>query len=79
MLVIAKGLVQTGIVTRVTFLLLATVTSASQALRRLAAPVGVASALINTTPIVAMLIPASKELEQRKDIPPGSCCSRSPT
>ncbi len=69
MLVIAKGLVQTGIVTRVTFLLLATVTSASQALRRLAAPVGVASALINTTPIVAMLIPASKELEQRKNIP----------
>ena len=69
MLVIAKGLVQTGIVTRVTFLLLATVTSASQALRRLAAPVGVASALINTTPIVAMLIPASKELEQRKGIP----------
>ncbi len=68
MLVIAKGLVQTGAVTRVTFLLLATVKNASQALRRLVAPVGVASALINTTPIVAMLIPASKELEQRRGI-----------
>src|SRR6185312_3117503 len=35
----------------------------------LAPPVGFISALINTTPIVAMLIPAAKELEQRSGIP----------
>ena len=43
--------------------------TAEQALRRLAAPVGVASALMNTTPIVAMLIPATKSLEQTRNIP----------
>ena len=69
MLVIAKGVVQTGVVARVTRKLLLTVTSAPQALRRLAAPVGVASGLMNTTPIVAMLIPASKQLEQTRSIP----------
>lgn len=69
MLVIAKGIVQTGIVARVTRKLLLTVTSAQQAMRRLAAPVGVASGLMNTTPIVAMLIPASKQLEQTRSIP----------
>jgi di/tricarboxylate transporter len=69
MLVVAKGVVQTGVVSRVTRNLLATVTSSSGALRRLAAPVGVASAVMNTTPIVAMLIPASKQLEQTKEIP----------
>jgi di/tricarboxylate transporter len=69
MLVIAKGIVQTGVVARVTRALLLTVTSARQALRRLAAPVGVASGLMNTTPIVAMMIPASKQLEQTRSIP----------
>ena len=69
MLVIAKGIVQTGVVARVTRALLLTVTSARQALRRLAAPVGVASGLMNTTPIVAMMIPASKQLEQTRNIP----------
>lgn len=69
MLVIAKGIVQTGVVARVTRKLLLTVTTAPQALRRLAAPVGVASGLMNTTPIVAMLIPASKQLEQTRSIP----------
>jgi len=69
MLVIAKGIVQTGIVSRATRRLLLTVTSAGQALRRLAVPVGVASGLMNTTPIVAMLIPASKQLEQTRNIP----------
>src|SRR5690349_24650058 len=58
MLVIAKGVVQTGVVARITRRLLATVQTAEQALRRLAAPVGIASALMNTTPIVGMLIPA---------------------
>lgn len=69
MLVIAKGIVQTGVVARVTRKLLLTVTSAQQALRRLAVPVGAASGLMNTTPIVAMLIPASKQLEQTRSIP----------
>ena len=69
MLVIAKGVLHTGVVSRVTFRLLAGVSTAGQALRRLIPPVGLASALINTTPIVAMLIPASKQLEQTRDIP----------
>ena len=43
--------------------------SAGQTLRRLIVPVGVLSALINTTPIVAMLIPAVKELQQTRGIP----------
>jgi di/tricarboxylate transporter len=69
MLVIAKGVVQTGIVARATSRLLAPVTTVGQALSRLIVPVGVASALINTTPLVAMLIPASEQLEQTKRIP----------
>lgn len=69
MLVIAKGVVKTGVVSRVTQRLLATVNSAGQAFRRLALPVGVASGLMNTTPIVAMLIPASRQLEQTRSIP----------
>ena len=51
MLVIAKGIMQTGIVTRATWRLLSTVTSARQALRRLLVPVGIASALMNSTPL----------------------------
>jgi di/tricarboxylate transporter len=69
MLVIAKGIVQTGAINRVTWALLSTATSASQALRRLVLPVGTGSALMNTTPIVAMLVPAAKELEQTRRIP----------
>jgi di/tricarboxylate transporter len=69
MLVIAKGVMSTGVIIRVTWRLLATVDTARQALRRLALPIGVASALMNTTPIVAMLIPAAKELEQTRRIP----------
>jgi len=69
MLVIAKGVVQTGVVSRMTRCLLATARSSSQALARLGVPVGVASAVMNTTPIVAMLIPATKQLEQTRDIP----------
>lgn len=69
MLVIAKGVLHTGVVSRVTFRLLSGVTSAGQALRRLIPPVGFVSALINTTPIVAMLIPAAKELEQQSGVP----------
>jgi hypothetical protein len=68
MLVIAKGIVHTGAVTRVTWALLSTVTSAQHALRRLALPIGVGSGLMNTTPIVAMLVPAAKELEQNRGI-----------
>ncbi len=69
MLVLAKGIVQTGVVTRLSWLLLATTRSARQALLRLIAPIGVASALMNTTPLVAMLIPATRELEQTRGIP----------
>lgn len=69
MLVIAKGVFYTGVVSRVTFRLLAGVNSARGALARLMPPVGVLSALINTTPIMAMLIPATKELEQTKGVP----------
>ena len=69
MLVLAKGIVQTGVVTRLSWLLLSSTQSARQALRRLIAPIGVASALMNTTPLVAMLIPATRELEQTRRIP----------
>jgi hypothetical protein len=69
MLMIAKGVLYTGVITRVTYRLLAGVQSTEQVLRRLIPPVGIVSALINTTPIVAMLIPAAKELEQQSGIP----------
>ena len=69
MLVIAKGVLYTGVITRVTHRLLNGVTTATQTLARLVPPVGVASALINTTPIVAMLIPATKELERQSAVP----------
>ncbi|MCV7226561.1 SLC13 family permease [Mycolicibacterium komossense] len=68
MLVIAKGVLYTGVVSRVTYRLLDGVSSSVQTLSRLIPPVGVASTLINTTPIVAMLIPAAKELEQRSGV-----------
>lgn len=69
MLVIAKGVFYTGVVSRMTFRLLHNVTTVRQALGRLMPPVGILSALINTTPIMAMLIPASKELEQQNGVP----------
>src|SRR5262245_9843244 len=69
MLVIAKGVMSTGVISRVTYKLLAGVTSTRQTLRRLIPPVGIVSALINTTPIVAMLIPAADELEQQSGVP----------
>ena len=69
MLVIAKGVFGTGVVSRVTYRLLFGVTTVGQALRRLIPPVGLVSALINTTSIMAMLIPATKELEQQSGVP----------
>lgn len=69
MLVIAKGVLATGVVSRVTYRLLSGVTTATQALVRLIPPVGFISSLINTTPIIAMLIPATRELEQRSGVP----------
>jgi hypothetical protein len=69
MLVIAKGIVQTGVISRATWALLASTSTAQEVFRRLAAPIGVASALINTTPLVALLIPAARQLEQTKRIP----------
>jgi di/tricarboxylate transporter len=68
MLVIAKGVLYTGVISRVTYRLLAGVTTPRQTLRRLIPPVGAVSALINTTPIVAMLIPAAQELERRSGV-----------
>jgi di/tricarboxylate transporter len=69
MLVIARGVVQTGVVSRATWVLLASTSTAQQVLRRLAFPIGIASALINTTPLVALLIPAARQLEQTRRIP----------
>lgn len=69
MLVIARGVVQTGVVARVTWALLSSTRTARGALGRLTGPIGVGSALINTTPIVAMLIPATRQLEQTRRIP----------
>jgi len=69
MLVIAKGVFYTGVVSRVMYRLLSGANSVRQTLVRLIPPVGVLSALINTTPIMAMLIPATKELEQQSGIP----------
>jgi di/tricarboxylate transporter len=69
MLVIAKGVLYTGVVSRVTHRLLAGVSTPRQALRRLIPSVGFVSALINTTPIVAILIPATKELERHSGVP----------
>ena len=69
MLVIAKGVFYTGVVSRVMYRLLSGVDSVRETLIRLIPPVGVMSALINTTPIMAMLIPATKELEQQSGVP----------
>ena len=69
MLVVAKGVLYTGVVSRVTYRLLAGVSTPRQALRRLIPPVGFVSSLINTTPIVAMLIPTSHELEHQSGVP----------
>jgi di/tricarboxylate transporter len=69
MLVIAKGIVQTGVVSRTTWALLASAGTPQQVFRRLSFPIGLASALINTTPLVALLIPAARQLDQTKRIP----------
>ena len=79
MLVLAKGIVQTGVVTGPRRLL-ADHPEGSAGVARLMGPVGVASALMNTTPLVAMLIPATRELEQARGIPAREgCCCRSRT
>jgi di/tricarboxylate transporter len=69
MLVIAKGVLHTGVISRVMYRLLAGVGTPRQALGRLIPPTGVVSALINTTPLVAMLIPAARELQQQSGVP----------
>lgn len=68
MLVIAKGVIATGVVSRVTYRLLSGVKTATGALIRLMPPVGVVSSMLSTTPIVAMLVPATKELQQRSGV-----------
>jgi hypothetical protein len=79
MLVIARGIVQTGVVTRVTWVLLASTRTAQQVLRRLALPIGVASTLINTTPLVALLIPRRGSSNRQSGSPRARCCCRSPS
>jgi hypothetical protein len=79
MLVIATGIMQTGIVTRATRRLLSTVTSARQALRRLLVPAGVASALMNSTPPVAMLTLRPGNSSRPETCPHARCCCRSRT
>lgn len=69
MLVIAQGVIFTGVVSRITWRLLASVKTAQQAVGRLIGPLGILSASINTTPIVAMLIPATQELQQTRGVP----------
>ncbi len=69
MLVIAKGVFYTGVVSRVAYRLLSGAGTVRQTLARLIPPVGFMSALINTTPIMAMLIPATRELEQQNGVP----------
>lgn len=69
MLVIAKGVLHTGVISRVMYRLLAGVSTPRQALSRLIPPTGLVSALINTTPLVAMLIPAARELQQQSGVP----------
>ena len=78
MLVIAKGVLHTGVVSRVTYRLLSGVTTPGQALRRLIPPVGFVSAFINTTPIVAMLIPATHELDSIPESRRVACCPHRP-
>lgn len=68
MLVIAKGVVQTGAVTRLTWWLLSGATGARQAFLRLLAPLGVLSSMIVTTPIVAMLVPAARQLQDARGV-----------
>ncbi len=69
MLVVAAGVVHTGIVARAARKILGGASGLRQALTRLLFPVGLASSLMNNTPIIAMTIPAAEELEQTKGIP----------
>ncbi|MBR93888.1 MAG: hypothetical protein CMH42_02040 [Micrococcales bacterium] len=69
MLVVAAGVVHTGIVSRATRRILGSASNLQQSLIRLLFPVGIASSLMNNTPIIAMTIPAAQELEQTRGIP----------
>ena len=69
MLVVAAGVVHTGIVSRATRRILGSASNLQQSLIRLLFPVGLASSLMNNTPIIAMTIPAAQELEQTRGIP----------
>jgi hypothetical protein len=76
-LVIAKGVVKTGVIARATWWLLATVTTAAQALRRLIVPVGVASALMNTTPLSPCSSRPHASCSRPGTSRRGRCCCRS--
>jgi len=69
MLIVAQGLASTGVVSRFMSLLLKGADSVRSSLARLLPPVGLASSVVNNTPIVALSIPAVRELEQTRGIP----------
>ena len=64
MLIIAAGVVHTGIVSRAGRRILGGASTLRSALTRLLYPIGFASSFMNNTPIIAMTIPAAQEFEQ---------------
>ena len=68
---VAAGLKETGAMTRLTALLLGKPQTLWGAQLRLSAPVALASALVNNTPIVAILLPVVQGWCQRYVQGPG--------
>ena len=68
MLIIAAGVVHTGIVSRAGRRILGDASTLRSALTRLLYPIGFASSFMNNTPIIAMTIPAAQEFEQTSGI-----------
>ena len=68
MLIIAAGVVHTGIVSRAGRRILGDASTLRGALTRLLYPIGFASSFMNNTPIIAMTIPAAQEFEQTSGI-----------
>ncbi len=66
--VVAAGLRETGAMTKLTSMLLGRPGSMWAAQLRLSAPVAVASALVNNTPIVAMFLPVLSDWAKRHDL-----------
>ena len=66
--VVAAGLRETGAMTRLTSMLLGAPRTLWGAQLRLAAPVALASALVNNTPIVAMFLPVLSDWAKKRDL-----------